>query len=84
MSTNYESLPKGSLLGTFEPVNEEINEVHTTSWEELDKQVHLAHAQLQKKRSYRNAREKVRAMERESYEKLPSYPPSSSMEMEPS
>ena len=59
MSTNYKSLPKGSLLGTFEPVNEEINEVHMTSWEELDKQVCLAHAQLQKKRSYRNAREKV-------------------------
>ena len=32
MSTSYESLPKGSLLGTFEPVNEEINEVHMTSW----------------------------------------------------
>ena len=31
MSTNYESLSKGSLLGTFEPVNKEINEVHTTS-----------------------------------------------------
>ena len=46
MSTNYKSLPKGSLLGTFEPVNEEINEVHMTSWEELDNQVHLAHAQL--------------------------------------
>ena len=37
------------MLGTFEPVNEEINEVHTTSWEELDKQVQLAHAQLQRK-----------------------------------
>ena len=59
VSTNYESIPKGSLLGTFEPVDEEINEVHTTSWEKLDKQVQQAHAQLQKKRSYRNAREKV-------------------------
>ena len=46
MSTNYESLPKGSLLGTFEPVNEEINEIHTISWEKLDKQVQQAHAQL--------------------------------------
>ena len=39
VSTYYESIPRGSLLGTFEPVNEEINEVHTTSWEKLDKQV---------------------------------------------
>ena len=81
MSTNYKSIPKGSLLGTFEPVNEEINEVHT-SWEKLDKQVRQAHAQLQKKRSYRKAREIVQAMERELYEKLPSYPSSSCMEME--
>ena len=75
MSTNYESIPRGSFLGTFEPIDEEINEVHTTSWENLDRQV-------RKKRSYKNAREKVGVMERESYEKLPSYPPSSSMEME--
>ena len=82
VSTNCKPIPRGSLLGTFEPVDEEINVVHTTSWEKLDKQVQQAHAQLQKKRSYRNAREKVQAMERESYEKLPRYPPSSSMEME--
>ena len=44
ISTNYESIPKGSLLGTFEPVDEEINEIHTTSWEKLDGQVHQAHA----------------------------------------
>ena len=36
VSTYYESIPRGSLLGTFEPVNEEINEVHTTCWEKLD------------------------------------------------
>ena len=30
-STNYESIPRGSLLGTFEPVDEEVNEIHTTS-----------------------------------------------------
>ena len=59
MSTNYESIPRGSFLGTFEPIDEEINEVHTTSWENLDRQVRQAHSQLQKKRSYRNAREKV-------------------------
>ena len=82
VSTNYESIPRGSFLGTFEPIDEEINEVHTTSWENLDRQVRQAHAQLRKKRSYRNAREKVRVMERESYEKLLTYPPLSSMEME--
>ena len=82
VSTNYESIPRGSFLGTFEPIDEEINEVHTTSWENLDRQLRQAHAQLRKKRSDRNAREKVRVMKKKSYEKLPSYPPSSSMEKE--
>ena len=59
MSTNYESIPRGSFSGKFEPMDEEINEVHTTSWEKLDRQVQQAHLQLQKKRSYKNAREKV-------------------------
>ena len=62
-------------------MDEEINEVHTTSWEKLDRQVRQAHSQLRKERSYKNAREKVQVMERESYEKLLSYPPSSSMEL---
>ena len=39
VSTNYEFIPRGSFLGTFEPMDEEINEVHTTSWEKLDRQV---------------------------------------------
>ena len=43
-STNYESIPRGTLLGTFEPVNEEINEIHTTSWTKLEGQMHQAHA----------------------------------------
>ena len=63
-------MPSGSLLGTFKPVDEEVNEIHTTSWEKLEGQVHQAHAQLQRKRSYRKAREKVRMMEREPYELL--------------
>ena len=46
MSTNYESIPRGSVLGTFEPIDEEINETHTTSWENLDRQVRQAHSQL--------------------------------------
>ena len=36
MSANYESIPRGTLLGTFEPVNEEISEIHTTSWTKLE------------------------------------------------
>ena len=39
MSINYESIPRGSLLGTFEPVDEKINEIHTTSWEKLEGQI---------------------------------------------
>ena len=46
VATNYESIPRGSFLGTFEPMDEEINEVHTTSWKNLDRQVQQAHAQL--------------------------------------
>ena len=33
-STNDESIPRGSLLGTFEPVDKEINKLHT-SWTKL-------------------------------------------------
>ena len=45
-SINYESIPRGSLLGTFEPVDEEVNEVQTTSWNKLEGQMHQAHAQI--------------------------------------
>ena len=69
------------MLGTFEPVDEEVNEIHTSSWEKLG-QVHQAHAQLQRKRSYRKDGVKVRMMAREPYELLPDYLPSSSMGME--
>ena len=36
MSINYESIPRGSLLGTFEPVDKEVNEIHTTSWKKYN------------------------------------------------
>ena len=52
-STNYESIPKGTLLSTFEPVDEEINEIHTTSWTTLEGQMHQAHSQLRRKKSYK-------------------------------
>ena len=29
MSINYESIPRESMLGTFEQVDEEFNEIHT-------------------------------------------------------
>ena len=44
MSTNYESIPRGTLLGTFEPVDEEINKIHTTSWTKLEGQMCQAHS----------------------------------------
>ena len=52
-STNYESIPRGILLGTFEPVDEEINEIHMTSWTKLEGQMRQAHTQLRRKKSYK-------------------------------
>ena len=53
MSSKYESIPKGSLLGTFEPINEEVSEVQITSWTDLEGKMQKAHWQLRKKKSYR-------------------------------
>ena len=53
MSTNYESIPRGTLLGTFEPIDKEINEIHMTSWTKVEGQMHQAHAQLRRKKSYK-------------------------------
>ena len=52
-STYYESIPRGTLLGTFEPVDEEINEIHTTSWTKLEGQMHQVHSQLRRKKCYK-------------------------------
>ena len=35
-SSKYENIPKGSLLGMFETINEEVSEVQVTSWTELE------------------------------------------------
>ena len=35
-SSKYENIPKGSLLGTFEPIDEEVSEVQVTSWTDLE------------------------------------------------
>ena len=50
-STNCESIPRGTLLGTFEPVDEEINEIHMTSYTKLEGQMRQAHSQLRRKKS---------------------------------
>ena len=81
-STNYESIPRGSLLGTFEPVDEEINEIRTTSWAKLEGQMHQAHSQLRRKTSYKQALWRASKEEKESPELLPEYPTDSHMEME--
>ena len=39
MSSKYENIPKGSLLGTFEPINEEVSEVQVTSWTDLERKM---------------------------------------------
>ena len=35
-SNKYESIGKGSLLGTFVPIDKEISEVQVTSWTDLE------------------------------------------------
>ena len=43
MSSKYENIPKGSLLGTFEPIYEEVSEVQVTSWTDLEGKMRKAH-----------------------------------------
>ena len=38
-SSKYESIAKGSLLGTFEPIDEEVSEVQVTSWTDLERKM---------------------------------------------
>ena len=52
-SSKYEDIPKRSLLGTFEPIDEEVSEVQITSWTDLEGKMQKAHWQLRKKKSYR-------------------------------
>ena len=56
-SSKYENIPKGSLLGTFEPIEEEVSKVQVTSWTDLEK-MQKVHWQLRKKKSYRRVRQK--------------------------
>ena len=47
-SSKYESIGKGSLLGTFESIDEEVSEVQVTSWRDLEGKMQKAHQQLRK------------------------------------
>ena len=81
-SSKYENIPKGSLLGTFEPIDEEVSEVQVTSWTDLEGKMRKVHWQLRKKKSYRRARQKCYDKEEEPMKLLPDYPADSCMEME--
>ena len=81
MSSKYESIPKESLLGTFEPINEEVSEVQIISWTDLEGKMQKAPQQLRKKKSYRQARLKCYDKEEEPMKLLPDYPVDSCMEM---
>ena len=81
-SSKYESIAKGSLLGMFEPIDEEVSEVQVTSWTDLEGKMQKAHQQLRKRKSYRQARQKCYDKKEEPVELLPDYPANSNMEME--
>ena len=81
-SSKYENIPKGSLLGTFESIDEEVSEVQVTIWTDLEGKVQKVHWQLRKKKSYRQARQKCHEKEEEPMKLLPDYPTDSCMEME--
>ena len=81
-SSKYKSVAKGSLLGMFEPIDEEINEIQVTSWIDLEGKMRKAHQQLRKKKSYRQDRQKSFDRKDEAVEQLPDYPENSNVEME--
>ena len=81
-SSKYENIAKGSLLGTFELIDEEISEIQVTSWTDLEGKMRKAHQQLSKKKSYRQARQKCYDKKEEPMKLLPDYLANSSMEVE--
>ena len=81
-SSKYKSIAKCSLLGTFEPIDEEISEIQVTSWTDLEGKMQKAHQQLRKKKSYRQARQKCFDRKDEAVELHPDYPENSNVEME--
>ena len=81
-SSKYENIPKGSLLGMFATINEEVSEVQVTSWMDLEGKMQKVHRQLRKKKSYRLARQKCYDKTVEPMKLPPDYPANSSMEIE--
>ena len=81
-SSKYENICKGSLLGTFEPIDEEVSEIQVTSWTDLEGKLRKVHRQLRKTKSYRQARQKSYDKKEEPMKLLPDYPANSNMEME--
>ena len=58
-SSKYENISKGSLLGTFEPIDKEVNEVQVTSWTDLEGKMQKAHWQLRKKEKLQTSQAEV-------------------------
>ena len=81
-SSKYGNISKGSLLGTFEPIDKKVSEIQVTSWTDLEGKVQKVHQQLRKKKSYRQARQKCCDKKEEPMKLLPDYPANSNMEME--
>ena len=81
-SDKYKSIAKSSLLGTFEPIDENISQIRETSWTDLDGKMRQAHQQLRKKKSYRQARQKCSNGQGDDERLLPDYPVDDNMEME--
>ena len=81
-SNKYENIAKGSLLGTFEPIDEEVSEIQVTSWTDLEGKMQKVHRQLRKKKSYRQDKQKCCDKKEKPMKPLPDYPANSNMEME--
>ena len=63
-SSKYENIAKGSLLGTFKPIDEEISEIQVTSWTDLEGKMQKVHQQLRKKRKLQTSQAEVFRQER--------------------
>ena len=49
-SSKYESIAKVSLLGTFEPIEEEVSEIQVTSWTDLEGKMQKGTSSLGKRK----------------------------------
>ena len=81
-SSKYKNIAKGSLLGTFKPMDERVSKIQATSWTDLEGKMQKPHRQLRKRKSYRQARQKCYDKKEEPKKLLADYPANSNMEME--